>query len=191
MLLTYDYIYQILPVNNPGSKGEYLLLFPSLKTLLQFSVSKMPTSFLLYGAALLPFISLSALANNVVDLGYAQYRGNLTFPDTVAYLGLPFAEPPVGDRRWRSPLPLNTTRIQEESNGAVIDATAYPDFCIQGTTGGASSLSYCARCFYMLMKSMSVGDAGGAGSEDCLKVNVYAPANATINDQREWFFVFC
>lgn len=93
---------------------------------------------LLYGAALLPFISLLTLANNVVDLGYAQYRGNLTFPDTVAYLGLPFAEPPVGDRRWRSPLPLNTTRIQEESHGVVIDATAYPDFCIQGTTGRTS-----------------------------------------------------
>jgi len=30
------------------------------------------------------------------------------------------------------------------------------------------------------------GDAGGAGSEDCLKVNVYAPASAKRGDNREF-----
>ena len=75
-------------------------------------------------------------ANNVVDLGYAKYRGNLTFPDTVAYLGLPYAEPPTGERRWRAPLPLNTARVARQANGKVVDATSYPDFCVQGSTGG-------------------------------------------------------
>jgi len=122
---------------------------------------KTATYFLLYGG----FFSLTSLSapNTVVDLGYAKYRGNLTFPNAVAYLGLPFAEPPIGDRRWRSPLPLDTARIQAESHGTVIDATSYPNFCVQGTTGG--------------------GDAGGAGSEDCLKVNVYAPASAKPGDK--------
>ena len=32
------------------------------------------------------------------------------------------------------------------------------------------------------------GDAGGAGSEDCLKVNVYAPAGAKPGDKRTWFY---
>ena len=76
-----------------------------------------------------------ARANPVVDLGYVKYRGNNTFPDTVAYLGLPYAEPPVGDLRWRAPLPLNTARVQHQAHGAVIDATSYPNFCIQGSTG--------------------------------------------------------
>lgn len=31
------------------------------------------------------------------------------------------------------------------------------------------------------------GDAGGAGSEDCLKVNVYAPAGAKPGDKRTLF----
>ena len=86
----------------------------------------------------LAFLSLLSLitANNVVDLGYAKYRGNLTFPDTVAYLGLPYAEPPLVDLRWRAPLPLNTARVAAETHGRVIDATQYPDFCVQGTTGG-------------------------------------------------------
>lgn len=31
----------------------------------------------------------------------------------------------------------------------------------------------------------SAGDAGGAGSEDCLNVNVYTPATANPGDKRE------
>ncbi|KAJ7099276.1 alpha/beta-hydrolase [Mycena belliarum] len=99
----------------------------------------------------------------IVDTGYARYQGNLSFPNTVAYLGVPYAEPPLGDRRFRAPLPLNTTRVAAAAAGSVIDATKYPDFCIQGSTGG--------------------GDAGGAGSEDCLKVNIYAPAGATARSK--------
>ncbi|KAK0193361.1 alpha/beta-hydrolase [Armillaria mellea] len=100
-----------------------------------------------------------AFANDrlIVDTGYAMYRGNLSYPDTVAYLGIPYAEPPLGDHRFRAPVPLDTGRIASEANGAVLDATSYPDFCIQGSTGA--------------------GDAGGAGSEDCLKVNIYSPIN--------------
>ena len=86
----------------------------------------------------LAFLSLLCLttANNVVDLGYAKYRGNVSFSDTVAYLGLPYAEPPLADLRWRAPLPLDTKRVAAEAHGRVVDATEYPDFCVQGTTGG-------------------------------------------------------
>ncbi len=76
----------------------------------------------------------------VVDTGYAKYLGNHSYPNTVAYLGLPYAEPPLGDRRFRAPLPLNTERIKAETKGAVVDATDYPDFCIQGTTGSESAV---------------------------------------------------
>ncbi|EKM56690.1 uncharacterized protein PHACADRAFT_27481 [Phanerochaete carnosa HHB-10118-sp] len=120
---------------------------------------------LLAYTGLLSFLCL-ATADTVVDLGYAKYRGNLSFPNTVAYLGLPYAEPPVGELRWRAPLPLNTTRVSQQAGGTIVDASSYPEFCIQGTTG-----------------DMQDGDAGGAGSEDCLKVNVYAPANAKEGDK--------
>ncbi len=71
----------------------------------------------------------------VVNTGYAKYLGNHSYPNTVAFLGIPYAEPPVGERRFRAPLPLNTTRITSEAKGAVIDATEYPNFCIQGSSG--------------------------------------------------------
>ncbi|KAJ7646026.1 Carboxylesterase [Mycena polygramma] len=103
-------------------------------------------------------VSSSAGNGTVVDTGYAKYRGNLTFPNAVAYLGIPYAEPPLGELRFRAPVPLNTTRVSEAARGQTVDATQYPNFCIQGSAG--------------------FGDAGGAGSEDCLNVNIYAPVGA-------------
>ncbi len=80
-----------------------------------------------------PLVSSPSGENLAVDLGYARYRGKLTFPNTVAHLGLPYAEPPLGDLRFRSPIALNTTRVQIEAGGNVVDATSYPDFCVQGS----------------------------------------------------------
>ncbi|KZV71509.1 alpha/beta-hydrolase [Peniophora sp. CONT] len=91
----------------------------------------------------------------VVDVGYARYRGAVSYNDTAAYLGVPYAQSPIGERRFRAPVPLNT----QKSSSAIIDASEYPEPCIQSGT--------------------DTGEAGGAGSEDCLKVNVYAPLNAT------------
>ena len=77
-------------------------------------------------------------APNVVDLGYIKYKGNFSYDDTVAYLGVPYAEPPLGELRWRKPVSLNTTRVAQEAKNEVVDLTEYPDFCIQGSTGGES-----------------------------------------------------
>ena len=94
------------------------------------------TSFSFYAAFLVVASSPSPTEpKNVVDLGYASYRGHLSFPNTMAYLGIPYAEPPVEERRFRSPIALNTTRVEQEANGKIVDATAYPEFCIQGSTG--------------------------------------------------------
>ncbi|KNZ73381.1 Acetylcholinesterase [Termitomyces sp. J132] len=109
-------------------------------------------------SSLVPNVFTQKATDPIVDTGYAKYLGNRTFPNTVAFLGIPYAEPPLGERRFRAPLPLDTVRVSLEASGAVINATFYPAFCIQGTTGD--------------------GDAGGAGSEDCLKVNIYTPADA-------------
>lgn len=79
----------------------------------------------------------SSSGQDIIDTGYAKYLGNRTLENTVAYLGIPYAEPPVGDRRFRAPAPLNTARVTyaQGSNGGVIDARSYPDFCVQGPLG--------------------------------------------------------
>ena len=72
---------------------------------------------------------------DIVDTGYAKYLGNRSYTNTVAYLGIPYAEPPIGDLRFRAPLPLNKTRVTLATDGSVVDSTKYPNFCIQGSTG--------------------------------------------------------
>jgi carboxylesterase type B len=102
----------------------------------------------------------SVPTSHIVDTGYARYQGTFTAPFSVAYLGVPYAAPPLGSLRFRAPQSLDIAALRKDrDSGKINDATAYPDFCVQGSTGE--------------------GDAGGAGSEDCLKVNVFAPVNAT------------
>ncbi|MGD0801275.1 MAG: carboxylesterase family protein [Terracidiphilus sp.] len=70
-----------------------------------------------------------------------------------AFLGLPYAAAPVGDLRWKTPQP--PAKWQGER-----DATKFGAHCAQGH----------------VFDDMIFQD--GAGSEDCLFLNVYAPASA-------------
>jgi para-nitrobenzyl esterase len=71
-----------------------------------------------------------------------------------AFLGLPYAAPPVGDLRWKAPEPAAKWK-------GTRDATKFGAHCAQG------------RVF----DDMIFQDSGP--SEDCLFLNVYAPSNAT------------
>ncbi|CAL1710102.1 unnamed protein product [Somion occarium] len=112
----------------------------------------------------------------IVDLGYAKYEGNVTYPKAVAYLGIPYAEPPVGDHRYRAPAPLNATRVRRETMGKrwMQRRTRFLAFKVPWQVCSEILLGWALR----LIDALFVGGAGGAGSEDCLKVNVYAPLGA-------------
>jgi para-nitrobenzyl esterase len=70
-----------------------------------------------------------------------------------AFLGLPYAAPPVGDLRWKAPQPAAKWKD-------VRDASKFGAHCAQGK----------------VFDDMIFQD--GAGSEDCLFLNVYTPASA-------------
>src|ERR1700676_4292301 len=70
-----------------------------------------------------------------------------------AFLGLPYAAPPVGDMRWKAPAPPVKWKGKR-------DATKYGAHCAQG------------RVF----KKMIFQDSGDR--KDCLFLNVYTPADA-------------
>lgn len=70
-----------------------------------------------------------------------------------AFLGLPYAAPPVGQLRWRAPEPPAKWKGKR-------DATKYGAHCYQGH----------------VYSDQSFQDAGP--SEDCLYLNVFTPANA-------------
>ncbi len=71
-----------------------------------------------------------------------------------AFLGLPYAAPPVGDLRWKAPGPAAKWTGER-------DATKFGAHCAQGH----------------VFDDMIFQDNGE--SEDCLSLNVYAPADAT------------
>lgn len=86
-------------------------------------------------------------------VGYLADNGGHT------WLGIPFAKAPVGDLRWRAPRP-------PESWSEPREAVEFGAECIQFSSGLGSD-----------------AEAGEVvGSEDCLYLNVFAPAPDTVDD---------
>src|SRR5271157_5678714 len=112
--------------------------------------------------------SILAIAALAAGLSTAAYAGSLTVKTeqgkvtgktinegkVKAFLGLPYAAPPVGDMRWKAPEPPAKWKGDR-------DATKFGAHCAQGK----------------VFDDMVFQDA--APSEDCLFVNVYTPADAT------------
>ena len=114
------------------------------------------TRTLRFALALFTVAPLAAYASNplVVKTDKGKVRGAFTTDGQVrAFKGIPFAAPPVGDLRWQPPQ-------RAESWKGVRDTTQFGDRCLQ--SGGAESHVF--------------RDPGA--SEDCLTLNVWAPAHA-------------
>ena len=77
-----------------------------------------------------------------------------------AWLGLPYAAPPVNDLRWKAPQPAAKWPGER-------DATKYGAHCAQNH----------------VFDDMVFQDDSPLGSEDCLYLNVYTPANATAKSK--------
>ncbi|KAJ4495367.1 Alpha/Beta hydrolase protein [Lentinula lateritia] len=97
----------------------------------------------------------------VVDLGYAAFAGNSTSPSgiidsNVTFFGsIPYAEPPLGNLRWRAPKMLDENAVA----GTITDARNWGPPCIQTPA------------------------MVGIGSEDCLTLNIWKPTNASAGDK--------
>lgn len=85
-------------------------------------------------------------------------------PNVRQFLGIPFAQPPLGDLRWEAPQPLSQP-------DAKIDATNIGPSCIQYFNTNASSVYRNNVLEYNLQGLNRTGDI----SEDCLKLSVWAP----------------
>ena len=88
-----------------------------------------------------------AHAGDIVRVAQGSLHG-VTSGQVTAFKGVPFAAPPVGDLRWRPPAAPAAWK-------GVREATAYGPACMQ----------------------MRTVPAGTSQSEDCLTLNVWAPAS--------------
>jgi para-nitrobenzyl esterase len=92
---------------------------------------------------------MKSTCHRVVEISCGKVNGYATGHNTHTFLGIPYAKPPVGERRWRPPQP-------PEPWTGIRDCTQWGDQCGQGDLGPASY---------------------GNMSEDCLNLNVVAPAD--------------
>src|SRR5580698_3805 len=94
-----------------------------------------------------------------VKIEQGQIHGKLVKENKVrAFLGIPYAAPPVGDLRWKAPQPAAKWK-------GVRDATSFGAHCAQNH----------------VFDDMIFQDSGP--SEDCLFLNVYAPVDASSKSE--------
>ncbi|KAM5545368.1 hypothetical protein V8D89_000981 [Ganoderma adspersum] len=114
--------------------------------------------------------AFSRTAQPTVVLDNATVIGQLN-GSTVKYLGLPFAQPPVGDLRLRLPQPVLPF-------SGTINATSAGNQCIQQTFPNATLPSDVPEAAGQYLANF-IATPDVPQSEDCLNLNVIVPANAT------------
>lgn len=107
-------------------------------------------------------IAVNSLAvGTTVGTVYGLING--TTPNVAQFLGVPYAEPPVGSLRW---LPA----VAKAPVGT-IDATSFSPSCPQFESTVPSVYNIDARNFLI----------SGPSSEDCLTLNIWAPVTTASN----------
>lgn len=93
-------------------------------------------------------------------------------PNVHQYLGIPYAVPPLGERRWQAPQLLN----QPDSE---IQATRLPPSCLQYLDTHMPN----PLLENVLEFNLQGLNRTGSISEDCLTLSVWAPANTTASPE--------
>lgn len=124
---------------------------------------------LLFAFGLIAFVVIGAAYNGsvvfaksklfptLVTTNYGDIEGFYNTDDTVAWKGVPFAKPPVGDLRWKAP------QDSEEWDG-VRDAT-----------------EDCTPCTQLITGADWIRTGTAEGSEDCLYLSIYRPNHKKKN----------
>ncbi|KAH7913419.1 Alpha/Beta hydrolase protein [Hygrophoropsis aurantiaca] len=93
----------------------------------------------------------------VVDLGYTSYQGYTDVSANITrWLGIRYAEPPVGKLRWKAPQPPPLVSGHQ-------DGTQQPPECYQGPMGASTT------------NPLKGSKRAISSSEDCLFLSVYSP----------------
>jgi carboxylesterase type B len=112
------------------------------------------------------FLSAAQSTVPLINLGYVTYTGYQNSTAGINYYrGIPYAQPPVGDLRWRKPRPIEANN---NFAGKTLNATTVAPACYQSLP----------KSLYtpMNVSSTSFGATPQGQSEDCLILDVLVPS---------------
>jgi carboxylesterase type B len=101
----------------------------------------------------------------IADVGYAKYLGYVDQNDIVIFKGIKYARAPIGELRWKAPVPIEKEFDQEQQNAIypeIIDATQDSLSCIVEEGFFVSEL--------LVRETRKI-----PVSEDCLSLNIQTP----------------
>jgi len=95
------------------------------------------------------FFSINILSNNIIKTSSGVSEGYIK-NSVINWDDIPYAEPPIGDLRWKAPIPLKSSQYIKQKD---------ENFCVQEPSGlGGSN-----------------GSSFFSGSEDCLYLDIKRP----------------
>lgn len=119
------------------------------------------------------------------DTTAGRVRGKLSESGRMAhYLGIPYAAPPVGDRRWRPPVPAEPwrgTRSCTKFGPGAYQRAAGMEVFFAGLIDGMGLGHARSRALKQATKLLKIKQ-----SEDCLTLNVHVPAHAEALPVMVW-----
>ncbi|RPD58748.1 carotenoid ester lipase precursor [Lentinus tigrinus ALCF2SS1-6] len=95
---------------------------------------------------------------------------------TEKFLGIPYAQPPIGDLRLRLP------QLRSSYSGT-INATTYGDQCYQQSSSSSTSVPPQIVAGLVSMNAVFAANPDVPYSEDCLNLNIIRPANISADAQ--------
>ena len=94
-----------------------------------------------------------------------EYVGFVDQWGTRAWLGISYATPPIGDRRWKAPIPPQP---------------------FEGIQTALEFSNPCVQLPNVMVRGGSESDSGVVGDEDCLYLNIWSPPNSINSPVMVW-----
>jgi para-nitrobenzyl esterase len=113
-------------------------------------------------ATLLTSVTSLAATDTKRSITQGQLTGTVAANGALVWRGIPFAAPPVGELRWQAPR----------------EPKAW-----SGTLAATKNSEACVQTVHLAAPHVDTDGDGYVGSEDCLYLNVFSPANATAKSK--------
>ncbi|KAI1136457.1 alpha/beta-hydrolase [Hypoxylon sp. FL0543] len=140
--------------------------------LLSSILSKIATASYLCDPESSPNLTVATLTGTYIGLQNPDYPGVREFRN------IPYAEPPVGKLRWKPPVPLRPSQSHHYSY-------RFPPSCPQYLTSELSLWNTNITDFSIPTGDQShyAGEMAQTTAEDCLRLAIWTPVNATSQDR--------